>query len=145
MPSSDKKNLNSPLLYSLRGYQYCNLLLALGRHAAVRDPASKTIIIVIENNWLLNIALDTLNLGRAHLGLALDHDGPQRPSAATRDARTACAHLEKAVDGLRDAGTRHHIPRGLLARVAFRRSVGDWDKGYARSRRGRGDRRAGAD
>jgi hypothetical protein len=27
----------------------------------------------------------------------------------------------------RSAGTTHHIPRGLLARAAFRRGVGDWE------------------
>ncbi|HEX8167390.1 MAG TPA: TIR domain-containing protein [Beijerinckiaceae bacterium] len=117
-----------PLLYSLQGYQCCDLLLAKGGHAAARDRATKTIVIASGNKWLLDIALDTLTLGRAHLGLALDGDGPQRPAAAAReDARSAGARLDEAVDGLRGAGTAHHIPRGLLARAAFRRSVGDWD------------------
>ena len=35
--------------------------------------------------------------------------------------------LDEAVDGLRAAGHGEFVPRGLLARAAFRRSVGDWD------------------
>ena len=30
------------------------------------------------------------------------------------------------VDGLRAAGQLDYVPRGLLARAAFRRSIGDW-------------------
>jgi hypothetical protein len=37
------------------------------------------------------------------------------------------ALLNEAVSGLRAAGRGDHIPRGLFARSAFRRSVGDWD------------------
>ncbi len=113
-----------PLLLSVRGYHYCALLLATGEHAAARDRATETIIIARGNNWLLDIALDTLTLGRAHHGLALTSKG----GAATRrgDARVARAHVDQAVDRLRAAGTVHHIPRGLLARAAFRRSTGDW-------------------
>jgi hypothetical protein len=77
---------------------------------------------------LLSIALDTLTLGRAHLGLALAGASAHQISAAMRDhALAARAHLDEAVDGLRAAGTGHHVPRALLACATFRRSVGDWD------------------
>ena len=39
------------------------------------------------------------------------------PALGSTRPLTACAPLGKA----------HHFPRGLLARAAFRRSVGDWD------------------
>jgi len=62
---------------------------------------------------LLSIALDHLTLGRAALFLALlDPAGPTRP-ALDRAARDITA----AVDGLRAAGTTHHIPRALLPRA----------------------------
>jgi hypothetical protein len=113
-----------PLLYSLRGYEYCDLLLAKGERAAARDRASQTL------EWvrrLLGVALDTLTLGHSQLGLALENVAPQRLAApASDDARAAYALLGEAVDGLRIAGLLEHVPRGLLARAAFRRSVGDW-------------------
>jgi hypothetical protein len=34
-------------------------------------------------------------------------------------------YLDRAVDGLRQSGNEHHVPRGLLARAAFRRLRGD--------------------
>ena len=60
-----------PLLYSLQGYRYCDLLLSSGQAAEARDRAAQTIEIARRNNWVLDIALDTLTLGRAHLALAL--------------------------------------------------------------------------
>ncbi len=86
---------------------------------AARDRASQTLEWVRLENWLLDIALDTLTLGRAHLGLALD--AAFQPPIAT--ART---WLDQAVDGLRAAAILDFVPRGLLARAVFRRSVGDW-------------------
>jgi hypothetical protein len=35
--------------------------------------------------------------------------------------------LNQAVEGLRASGSNDDLPRGLLARAAFCRSVGDWD------------------
>ena len=34
-------------------------------------------------------------------------------------------YLDRAVDGLRKAGTQDHLPRGLLARAELRRVTGD--------------------
>ncbi|MCP3963501.1 MAG: hypothetical protein GY719_37170 [bacterium] len=122
-----------PRLYSLQGYRYCDLLLAaaepedgsgLGgrsdevvvqyREACeeVRERASYAIEIAKQNNWRLDIALDHLSLGRAWLGLAL---------TSTAGFTEAAEHLDRAVDGLRQAASEHHIPRGLLARAAQRR------------------------
>lgn len=118
-----------PLLYSLQGYRYCDLLLAKSAHAAARDRASQTLVWARSGKLsVLTLAFDMLTLGRAHLGLALDDDGSQRPAAAARDdERIARARLDQAVDGLRGAGHSDYIPRGLLARAAFRRCIGDWD------------------
>ena len=41
----------NPLLYSLRGYRYCDLLLSLGRAAEARDRAAQTIEVGRRNNW----------------------------------------------------------------------------------------------
>ena len=46
---------------------------------------------------------------------------------ASVDAHAASARLDEAIEGLRAAGQNGHIARGLIARVAFCRTVGDWD------------------
>ena len=73
-----------------------------------------------ENRWysLLDIALDHLTLGRAHLGLALPETAPldlPRPSSTG-----------PAVDGLRRAGTGGPPTPRLLARAALRRFRSDF-------------------
>jgi hypothetical protein len=123
-----KRQPGYPLLYSLRGYQYCDLLLAEGDNVAARERAIQMLGWEDEPDPLLDRALSRLALGRAHLGLALALASTHRRSAAMRDdARAARARLDEAVDRLRAAGTSHHLPRGLLARATFRRSIGDWD------------------
>jgi len=138
-----------PRLYSLRGYQYCDLLLSCGepeggsglqglaaapeeaqrfRQACreVRERAEQTIQIAKSNHWLLDIALDHLSLGRSHLGLALTAAGPATPGGeAEADFAQAAEHLDRAVEGLRKAGDESYAPRGLLARAAFHRLRGD--------------------
>jgi len=117
-----------PLLDSGQGYDYCDLLLTKGEYAAARDRAEKILDAEVEQDSLLDRALVRLALGRAHLGLVLATTGVQQPPASAYDgARTARAHLGEAVDGLRASGNNDELPRGLLARAAFRRSVGDWD------------------
>jgi hypothetical protein len=111
-----------PLLYSLQGYRYCDLLLEKGSYADVCDRAARTIEWDKQRRTLRGLALDALILSRAHLGLAL-----ACPPNGRNNGYAAESMLEEAVDGLRQAGTTHYIPRGLLARAAFRRSVGVWD------------------
>lgn len=125
-----------PHLYSLQGYQHCDLLLGraepedgsgldgLMEGSAERyrevceevlDRAESALEIAQRNHWLLDIALDHLSLARAHLGLVLT--GPDRPP----DLHPAAELMERAVDGLREAGADEFIVRGLLARAALRR------------------------
>ena len=117
-----------PRLYSLQGYRYCDLLLAQRgtnkelREACedVRGRASYAIKIAERNKWILDIALDNLSLGRSHFGLTLCG-----VTAGEDDsAELVKVHLDRAVEGLREAATEHHLPRGLLARAAYRRVHG---------------------
>jgi len=138
-----------PRLYSVQGYQYCDLLLSRGepeggsgleglaaapeeaqrfRQACreVRERAEQAIQIAKRNHWLLSIALGHLSLGRSHLGLALTAAGPATPGGeAEADFAQAAEHLDRAVEGLRKAGREDYLPFGLLARTAFRRLRGD--------------------
>jgi tetratricopeptide (TPR) repeat protein len=119
---------HEPFLYSLRGYLYCDLMLSQGRAAEARERAAQTIDIARRNSWVLEVALDTLTLGRAHLALAPQSLASGASTASVSgDARAAAGRLDEAVEGLRASGLSEQVPRGLLARAAFRRAVGDWD------------------
>jgi tetratricopeptide (TPR) repeat protein len=117
-----------PLLYSLQGYQYCDLLLARGECTAAHDRATRILEWENDSDPLLDRALVRLLLGRTHLGLVLEHIASRRPVAKACDAaRAAQARFGEAVDRLRASGRMEHLPRGHLARAVFRRTVGDWD------------------
>jgi len=103
-----------PWLYSLRGFQYCELLLTQGQVEEVRRRATQTLTWMTQVGWLLDIALDHLTLGRAWLQAHLQ-------GTSTALLADAAAHLHQAVDGLRQAGTQECVPRGLLARAELHR------------------------
>jgi hypothetical protein len=110
-----------PLLYSFRGYRYCEQLLDYSEWEAVRQRAERTLQWATANQTsLLNIALDELSFGRAALGLELSDHG-------TADNVAARGHLDRAVAGMRAAEQNCYIPICLLARAALRRALGDWD------------------
>ncbi len=102
-----------PLLYSLQGHQFCDLLLAQGKHAEAHRRATQTLDWSTPQELLLDIGLDHLTLGRAALAAAL--------ATVDTDFSEAEEHLDAAVDGLRAAGTQHRVPRGLLARAELSR------------------------
>ena len=112
-----------PLLYSIRGFRYCDLLLSQGKVAEVQSRASQMLEWEKQDKLdLLSIALENLSLGRAHL--------LQAQVGAHRDAplRDAATYLDRAVDGLRQAGQQDDLPRGLLARAELRRVAGELDR-----------------
>jgi tetratricopeptide (TPR) repeat protein len=107
------------LLYSVGGFRYCDLLLGRGEHAAARQRAGKNLEWEKQapNPSLLNIALDTLTLGRAALAGAAARGSDGLEEAERR--------LNDAVEGLRRAGHQDYIPLGLLARAALWRRMED--------------------
>jgi hypothetical protein len=131
-----------PLLYSVQGFQYCDLLLAQAERAAwqipqpgagsqqpalvsacraVSERAAQTLeLLEAARVDILSIALDHLTLGRAAFYAAM----LQSPTA---DFRVARSELDAAVSGLRRAGTTHHIPRALLSRAWLRFVENDRD------------------
>jgi hypothetical protein len=126
---------NYPLLYSLPGFKYCDLLLAPCERAAwgkaeggrqkdewiaacrtVSHRAAQTLKWV--ESWqkdILSAALDHLTLGRAAFYEAL---------LAGTSLETCRASLNQAVSGLRRAGQQDYLPRGLLTRAWFRSRSG---------------------
>lgn len=125
-----------PLLYSLQGYRYCDLLLAQGQAEEVLRRAGQTLEWASKASGvsLLDIALNHLSLGRAHLMLALAQAAAAtlapssfvlRPSSGRA---SAASELDRAVTGLRQAGRQDYIPLGLLARAALRRATREFDR-----------------
>jgi tetratricopeptide (TPR) repeat protein len=108
-------------LHSVRGYNYCDVLLSQGRFYPARDRAQQTLEFARTNNWLLDVAFDTLMLGRAHLAIALL--GMATDALASVDA----IRFDRAVEGFRTSGQKDEFPRALIARSAFRRVLGDRD------------------
>jgi tetratricopeptide (TPR) repeat protein len=90
-----------PILYSLQGYRYCDLLLGQGQAAEVLRRASQTLRWGGRQRSLLDSGLDHLSLGRAH---------PAGSAEATR-------HLDQAIGFLRRAGQLDDLLRALLARA----------------------------
>ncbi len=105
-----------PLLNSLRGFRYCELLLGQGQHQEVKERAARTLEWVKQHGSLLSDALDNLSLGRAWL----------LQSGAGDDGRAA-EFLQRAVDGLRQTELQY-LPFGLLARAELRRVTGEYER-----------------
>ena len=103
-----------PLLYSLRGFSYCDLLLAEGNSAKVLEQAGQTLEWVIKARQdILSVALNQLSLGCAH--------------HAQNDLLSAHNWLDQAVTGLQEAGSQHHLPCGLLSRAALWRDLDKYE------------------
>jgi tetratricopeptide (TPR) repeat protein len=116
----EKSQLLHPILFGTPGFAFCALILDLGRHAEVSERAGRTLPETVDGNWLLDIALDHLSLGRAAL-MRLQEEGGS-------DSTEAESHLRQAVDGLREAGTQDHVPRGFLARAELYRVTESFPK-----------------
>jgi len=130
-----KYDPKSPLWFSLRGFRFCDLLLAEIERAAwrrylgseeqlfdaqtltdVEHRATTALAIAMRNYWLLDTALDNLALGRVAL---------HRATLTNAAINSAHSHVEAAVSGLRQAGTMDDLPRALLTRAWLRVLQGD--------------------
>ncbi len=122
-----ERQLQNPRLYSLRGAQYCALLLDLSQCTQVPERATEAKAIAERNRLLLDIALDHLSLGRASHLLAVAATGsPDSP----RLRAEAKGHLYLAVQRLREAGQQDELPKGLLARASFLRDFDSREEAY---------------
>jgi tetratricopeptide (TPR) repeat protein len=98
-------------LPSLEGYQYCDLLLTLGRYQEVIERTETALQAALANGWLFDAAVEQLSLGQAHLLKAQSENA--RPAAAER-------YLGSALEGLRQAGHQEFIVMALLAIAGLR-------------------------
>jgi tetratricopeptide (TPR) repeat protein len=132
---------NYPLMYSLEGFRYCDLLLSQAERAAgqlllkpksdIRNPKLVESCRAISQRaaqtlkWaeaarrdMLSASLDHLTLGRAVL---------YRTIIEESEIQNSKSEIEMAVSGLRRAGTQDHLPRGLLSRAWLRWVESDAD------------------
>jgi tetratricopeptide (TPR) repeat protein len=107
-------------LYSVQGFQYCDLLLGQGQIEEVKGRATVTLQWVTRANLLLDIALDKLSLGRACL--------LEAQQTNSRDASQAAEFLQNSVKELRQAGQIDFLPLGLLARAELHRLTSDYSR-----------------
>ena len=105
-----ERRLEFNKLYSLRGFQYCCLLLALDKVDEVIERAQQTLEWIKPFGDLLSIALDQLSLGKALFQKAQKEDASLMGQAAQ--------YLDQAVEGLREASQVDYLCLGLLARAA---------------------------
>jgi tetratricopeptide (TPR) repeat protein len=117
-----------PFLYSVQGYQFCDLLLGHGgqapggRYGEVQKRAAQTL------RWaeqagvdILSAALDKISLGRAHW---------RQVQAEGGDFTAPLQYLHRAVDGLRKSGDQDILPLGLLARAAVFRTIKEFERAW---------------
>lgn len=124
-----------PLMYSIAGFRYCDLLLTEaerkaaiakgGQHKellavshAVEQRAAQTLEFAEKSETLLTIALDHLTIGRAALYRSILKRGDfQLPTSDI-------SHIDLAVTGLRRASDTTFLPCGLLTRAWLRSLTG---------------------
>lgn len=107
--------------YSVDCFRLCDLLLSKGHGRKVKELANQSIAIAKKNKWPLGTALDHLSLGRACLHQAQFEGISEDPPQVSDLLHEASQYLEQAVQELRDAGTQHELPIGLLARSELHR------------------------
>ena len=121
-----KRRPQYPYLYSLRGFQFCDLLLQQGKYPDVLKRARTTIKYEDMGYTLLDVALDKLTIGKSLMLQALTS-----PSVPLQRGIQAEDYLNQAVDGLRESGNQDDLPRGLFARATFYRRQKDFLKSWA--------------
>ncbi len=137
-----------PLLYSMRGFKYCDFILSLAERTAwelfimrsssrstVREARNKiegkVVGVVADCRAIYQRAAQTLQWAEENsfslLTIALDHLTLGRSAlyaailgSSKPDLRTGTSHVTVAVDGLRHAGQQQYIPLGLLNRAWLR-------------------------
>jgi len=110
-----------PFIFSLAGFRYCALLLQQGRYEEVLTRASATL--ALSNEFVgrglgfLEIGLDSLSLGRAHM--------LQTKQEATDTLTQASEYINEAVEILRQSSNLDYLPRALVARAELHRVRGE--------------------
>lgn len=107
-----------PILHGLEGYQYCDLLLAMGRTEEVLSRSRQLLNRKDPRDPLLDIAMNAFSIGRAHLARFAAGDANGAPSARR--------YLDEGVARLRESGYQDYLACSLIHRAAFFRHDRDF-------------------
>jgi TIR domain len=102
-----------PLLYSVQGFEFCDLLLDQEKREEVLARTARTLEWAKQAGSVLDTALDHLSLGRAYL--------LQTRGEYAGDPKQAADHFGQALEGLRQAGHIELLLRGLLGSSELQR------------------------
>lgn len=146
----EKRQPQFPLLYSVQGFLYCDLLLSQGQAMVegeiglIKDmqTAGGAAIVPIGRELALGRfrevqrrvaqTLEWVTRAGRVLDIALDLVTLGRAMmleaiiGGSRDLAQALSHLNQAVHGLRQLGSQDHLPSALLARAALHCEIGEW-------------------
>ena len=131
-----KYQIDEPKLYSMQGFLYNNFLLFNQKYVEVLERATKTLVLTTSQNWLIDIALDKLSLGRAKIqeGLTLvvdciDPTGCKYIHVGSIKSnieiwQESKKWLDTAVEEIRESQIEEKLPDALLSRAMHSRFVG---------------------
>lgn len=127
-----KSELGNPFLYSLSGFQFCDLLLGQGKYREVMERAEKLLEIETDAR-LLDVPLGNLTFGRAWMNQAREKEAEKERETknAGADWARAKAFLDQAVTGLRESGYQYYVPLALFSRAAYYRLRGEVSHAWA--------------
>ena len=111
-----------PHLYSKSGYEYCDLLISLGKpqDVLVRVAQLQKLVRRVKGVSLSDLAEIDFYLGIAHLLVARRKPKKHLDQAADR--------LNQAVNGLRHSGKLYSVPRSLVALAELHRVRREFDR-----------------
>lgn len=115
-----------PLLYSLQGFYFCDLLLTGGGYDAVIERIQSTLKWSTANGFPRDIALDELNLVRAKCGAMLNSIRNGKSKGWDDSLQEIRSLLGVAVHKLRNVGEVRYAVAAFILRGVFRRNLGDW-------------------
>ncbi|MCP4112889.1 MAG: hypothetical protein GY749_46420 [Desulfobacteraceae bacterium] len=120
-----EKQSKYQFLYSIEGFYFCDFLLTQGQYCEVQKRVNQTIEIAQKKDWLVDIALSNLSIGRAYWIQAQDTQ-----DKGIKELTLSREKLNRVVGDIKGTGDQETLPLGLLARSALYRSQEDFFRAW---------------
>lgn len=117
-------------LYSVDGYQYCDLLLSEWQIDSVLERLDKIGEWTSKNSWLLDNSLNHLIYGKAYM-LMLETSMYQHQRGSNSIDEKALWYFNKSIEGFRKNNNNYYLCLGLLGRSQFYRSTQNYNNALA--------------
>ena len=111
--------VETPLLYGLPGWRYCDVLLARGEDQLVLSRGQ----LGLEK---ATSEADLLSIGAYHLAIALAKSHQLDVGSVSTEPRTVLVEFGHAVEGFRTASRKDFLPRALIPRAHLQISFGQY-------------------